>query len=65
MNENKEERSIEDCEQKFKNMVFSVFKERIPEAEIDQNGYLVIPASAVERIRKDRRANPPIINTLI
>lgn len=58
MSESKEERTIEDCEQDFKNKVFSVLKERIPEAEIDQNGYLVIPASAVERIRKNRRSKP-------
>lgn len=37
---------------------FGIFEQQIPEAEKDENGFLVIPASAVERI-KNRRRNKP------
>lgn len=57
-NENKKEQSIEKCEKDFKNKVFGIFEQQIPEAEKDENGFLVIPASAVERI-KNRRRNKP------
>ena len=55
MNENKKEKSIEECEQDFKNKVFGALQQRIPEAKRDEDGLLVIPASAIERIRSRRR----------
>ena len=44
MNENKNERSIDECEQDFKNKVFGALQQRIPEEKIDEYGLLVIPA---------------------
>ena len=58
MNENKKEKSIEECEQVFKDKVFGILQQRIPEAERDEDGLLVIPASAVDRIRNRRRNKP-------
>jgi len=58
MNENKKEKSIEECEQDFKNKVFGALQQRIPEAKIDEDGLLVIPASAVETIRNRKRNKP-------
>ena len=58
MSENEKEKTIEECEQDFKDKVFGILQQRIPEAERDEDGLLVIPASAIERIR-NRRHNKP------
>ena len=58
MSENEKEKTIEECEQDFKDKFFGVLQQRIPEAERDEDGLLVIPASAVERIRNRRRNKP-------
>ena len=58
MSENEKEKTIEECEQDFKDNVFGILQQRIPEAERDEDGLLVIPASAIERIRSRRRNKP-------
>lgn len=55
MSENEKEKTIEECEQDFKDKVFGILQQRISEAERDEDGLLVIPASAIERIRSRRR----------
>ena len=43
MSDDKKEMTKEEVEQDFKNQMFDIFKEKIPDTHIDEGGFLVVP----------------------
>ena len=43
MSDDKKEMTKEEVEQDFKNQMFDIFKEKIPDTHIDEDGFLVVP----------------------
>ena len=43
MDNDKKEMTKEEVEQDFKNQIFDIFKEKISDTHIDEDGFLVVP----------------------
>lgn len=43
MSDDKKEMTKEEVEQDFKNQMFDIFKEKIPDTHIDEGGFIVVP----------------------
>lgn len=43
MDNDKKEMTKEEVEQDFKNQMFDIFKEKISDAHIDEDGFIVVP----------------------
>lgn len=52
MNDDKHEMTQKEADQDFKNSVARIFMEKVPNAHVDEDGFIVIP---MKRNNKDRK----------